>query len=242
MKWLRTNLRRKCPICGKPDWCLIHPEGTAVICMRTQSPSRKEMADGTQGWIHDITGKSQPRGYAPEEFAITLNVAAIMDRYQKQTHIVELERTACELGVRPEAVVQMEMAWCAKSRAWAFPMRDGKDRLIGIRLRTSEGKKFAIRGSRSGIFIPRDLTGDGPLLIVEGPTDTAAALTLGYDAIGRPSCSGGGPYILTFLRQLRREVVIFADIDQAGRDGAVRLADQIAAKGYRVRIITPLTG
>jgi hypothetical protein len=49
-RWLRTNKKRRCPICGAPDWCGISEDGTAAICMRT--PSEKKVAKS--GWLHRL--------------------------------------------------------------------------------------------------------------------------------------------------------------------------------------------
>ena len=39
-----------CPICRKPDWCLISEDGNACICARTQS----DQPAGKAGWLHKI--------------------------------------------------------------------------------------------------------------------------------------------------------------------------------------------
>lgn len=41
--WRRVTRAELCPVCGRPDWCLVTgPEGglTAAICARTESPKR----------------------------------------------------------------------------------------------------------------------------------------------------------------------------------------------------------
>jgi DNA primase len=122
-------------------------------------------------------------------------------------------------------------------------MCDGKHRPIGIRLRAENGKKWAIRGSRNGLFWPEDLTGSGPLLVCEGPTDTAALLDLGYDAIGRPSCVGTIEAIVEAVRRPhRRHVIVVADADGPGMDGADCLARSLSEAGYCPKVIWPTQG
>jgi 5S rRNA maturation endonuclease (ribonuclease M5) len=73
------------------------------------------------------------------------------------------------------------------------------------------------------MFLPRGWN-DNPkkgVLVCEGPTDTAAALDLDFSAIGRPSCLGGTALITEAVST--RRVVIVADDDGPGMDGAVRL-------------------
>jgi DNA primase len=48
--WLRVNRQNPCPICRKPDWCLISYDRNACICARTQSDNRA----GDAGWLHSI--------------------------------------------------------------------------------------------------------------------------------------------------------------------------------------------
>ena len=128
-------------------------------------------------------------------------------------------------------------------RAWSFPMRDASGDVVGIRLRRRDGRKFAVKGGRDGLFIPTDLPKGDPLLIAEGPTDTAALLDLGLSVIGRPNCLGGSGLIVQLLkRRASREVAIVADGDAAGRRGAENLASILALYIPDVRIVAPPAG
>jgi hypothetical protein len=49
-KWIRVNRYNPCPICGKPDWCLISRDGEAAICARIESD--KPAGHMGAGWIH----------------------------------------------------------------------------------------------------------------------------------------------------------------------------------------------
>src|SRR5205807_2246215 len=120
----------------------------------------------------------------------------------------------------------------------------------GIRLRTGDGRKFSVRGGHEGLFVPAELTGVGPLLLAEGPTDTAALLDLGFDAIGRPNNSGGkGPLVALVCRLRPTEVVIVADndgpgadSDGPGRDGALDLARRLVIQVPRLQVLAPPPG
>ena len=54
----------KCPICGKPDWCLVSrdkPENpTEVICPRSEYKTKESQQVGKAGWLH-ILDKQQAR-------------------------------------------------------------------------------------------------------------------------------------------------------------------------------------
>src|SRR5207248_11062007 len=45
-----VSRERPCPVCGKPDWCLVAEDGTAAICQRVGSGKRC----GEAGWLHRL--------------------------------------------------------------------------------------------------------------------------------------------------------------------------------------------
>ncbi len=51
-KWVRVNRRNPCPVCGKPDWCLISGDGKAAICARIESD--KPAGNKGAGWLHRL--------------------------------------------------------------------------------------------------------------------------------------------------------------------------------------------
>jgi len=244
-QWSRVNRKHPCCICGKIDWCGTSPDGTLACCMRVKSdrPARNG------GWLHRVAGATPqalprvhvqaPRVAAPRE----IDWAAMLRRFKRDTRASEVERLAASLCVSPGSLFRFGIAWASPHRAWALPMCDALRETIGIRLRAENGKKWAVRGSCNGLFWPDDLTGTGPLLFCEGPTDTAALLDLGYDAIGRPSCAGAVELIVEVVCALhRRDVIIVADGDGPGIDGADRLARALTEAGRRPKVIRPLQG
>lgn len=98
--------------------------------------------------------------------------------------------------------------------------------VVGIRLRNERGK-FAVRGSRQGIFLA-NAAPQKTLFVCEGPTDTAAAVELGLFAVGRPNCCCGGVEIKVFARRHDcRRVVIISDNDKPGLDGARKVGGEL---------------
>jgi hypothetical protein len=244
-KWGRVNRKHPCCVCGKTDWCGVSPDGTLACCMRVKSnrPARNG------GWLHRITvalPAHAPRVYAPPPKPVPpslIDWAGMLDRFARDTRVAEVERLAVSLGVSPGSLSRLGIVWVTPRHAWGFPMRNAGGQVIGVRIRTKSGCKFAITGSHNGLFWPKDLTGTGPLLICEGPTDTAALLDLGYDAIGRPSCAGTVEAVVAVVLHLRRlDVVLVADADGAGVDGANRLAQMLTEAGCRPKIIQPVQG
>ena len=149
------------------------------------------------------------------------------------------------LGLPVWPLERLRVGWSNSDRASTWPMRNGTGDIVGIRLRNPQtAKKWSVTGSIAGLFYdPALLSVERPELvwIVEGPTDTAALLSIGFDAVGVPS-AGGGCDLLTDLarRILPKEIVIIADRDENGTGihGAERIADALMIIAP-VRIVTP---
>lgn len=261
-RWLRTKKNLKCPVCGRPDWCLIAPDNTAVICMRVSSDRPKRLRTGEEGYIHQMGSEVSrvvlPRSYVSEstEGGRFLNVAAVLRRYSLDTLDHDICAFAEKLGVSAESLRLLGMVWAKKYQAWAFPMRNGVRAPVGIRLRWEDGAKKAVKGSNQGLFIQDEMMGEGPILLPEGPTSTAATISLGFDAIGRPSCKGGNEELVTWYKAEggKRMLVVVGDHDEPkkrpdgtvfypGQEGAAKLAcDLVKAGIWNVRVIFPRVG
>lgn len=167
------------------------------------------------------------------------NMEALAAFYRQCVRESELKAFAESIGVSATSLTRLGIGF--DGDAWTFPMVDCDGATIGIRRRFADGKKLSVRGGREGLFIPTD-SGDLATLIVvcEGPTDTAAILDADHFAVGRPSCLGA----TAMVRQLigKRDVVIVADVDDAGRRGALKLAEDLIMPGRIVKVIEPLTG
>lgn len=244
VSWLRVSRTRPCPICHKPDWCSVAEDGSAACCMRIADGAQRHVDLGHGiGHIHQLNGHAHPappsRGLCPPPLPPVLDYPTILARWQRLTPRAALDELAASLGVNRGSLERLDACYCPERRAWAFPMHDGRRQVVGIRLRADDGRKFALPGSHAGAFIPSGLHSRSPLLICEGPTDTAAALTLGFQALGRPSCSGATEIVCDLLQAgRRRDVVIVADADGPGRYGAHRLADRLVGLCRYVKVIT----
>ena len=78
-----------------------------------------------------------------------------------------------------------------------------------------------------------------PVLIVEGESDTAAALTLGFQAIGKPSASGGHAHLVGVIAG--RDVIILGENDAgAGRDGMEKTFEAVkSAAKSAIKLMPP---
>jgi len=144
-----------------------------------------------------------------------IDAQAMWQRWFERTDHDQLDSFGVSLGVDTDCLKAIGCAWSTFG-AWAFPMREPNGKVIGIRLRNDKGDKWAVKGSKSGLFIPSDYSyiPDRVLYLVEGPTDLAAAMTIGLRAFGRAACLGQEDLILAYIAKLRVDrLVIVTDND-----------------------------
>jgi len=224
MSFERVSKLHPCPVCKKPDWCRVFGDGW-VECMRVQS----DMPAKSGGWMWRTSSGLRPpspqRGEGGSK-PPTINATKLMRDWLAATPATALAEFATSLGVSTPSLAAVGAAWAAPHSAWAFPMCDGYGNVVGIRLRNERGK-FAVRGSRQGIFLA-SVPAQKTLFVCEGPTDTAAAVELGLFAVGRPNCCCGGAEIKVFARRHDcRRVVIISDNDKPGLDGARKAGGEL---------------
>jgi phage/plasmid primase-like uncharacterized protein len=124
------------------------------------------------------------------------------------------ERHAAQLGVSVESLTTLGVVWSQSHGGWLWPMRNDAGTMTGMRVRTVDGDKWAVKGSTAGIFLP-SLTPQARVYAVEGGTDCAALLTLGLYAVGRHACLGQEEMLARFLVRVgAKECVIVADNDE----------------------------
>ena len=170
--------------------------------------------------------------------------AEMADRWFREMRPAWLRRAADLLGLPAEPLVRLRAGWAEPHRATSWPMSDAAGRVIGVRLRCPEtAKKWAVTGSRAGLFIPAGLACDGRrLFVAEGPTDTAALVSIDLPAVGVPSAGGAADLLARFVRERGPfDVALVADADGPGRGGAERLAEALLPI-VGVRLIEPPAG
>jgi len=244
--WTRVSKSKPCPVCKHSDWCGVSADGILAICMRVESarPSRNG------GWVHRL--RDTPPAYRPPikpPARPLTNCNALISQWRQATTELQLQSLADSIGVAHASLAELGAAWASSYSAWAFPMRDGAGQTIGIRLRSDAGKKWAVTGSREGLFYPERTPADHTAWICEGPTDAAAGLSIGLFAIGRPSCSGGTDALKALFRRLAiHRAIIVADYEEPktlpsgstwrpGAAGAARLSNSLPV--FTKMIFTP---
>jgi hypothetical protein len=211
--------------------------------MRVEAGSVKPTRNG--GFLHRLTESSARPAMIGIGISGTLRsmrheFSTLMSKHRAAVNPIRLGRLADALGLSRDSLNRLGIGWAADHRAWAFPMSNLVGNVLGIRLRHENGRKFAVRGGKEGLFMPADLAHGGELLITEGPTDCAAVLDLGFAAIGRPSCTGGVSLVVALVHSLKpSRVVIVSDADEPGQLGAAGLAAALGAHVAELRIIYP---
>jgi DNA primase len=248
-KWRRVSRGYPCPICGRPDWCAVASDDAAALCQRVESSKRIKDA----GWLHRLRDDGwRPIGSAVRFVSLSTPattafaaLGVLTEQYRAAVDPDRLQQHANSLGLSAGSLRRLNIGWSVDRRAWSFPMRNADGNVLGIRLRLSNGAKFAVKGGKDGLFLPAANGSDrsGPLLICEGPTDTAALLDMGFvDVAGRPSCTGGIKLLVNLIRRCPREVIVVSDGDVPGRRGADNLASVLVAYAPSVRVIAPADG
>lgn len=244
---IRVTRKTPCPICGRPDWCGISEDGAIAICMRIASTHPAKNG----GWVHKVAdGRARyvPPVARPPARPPLFSGQSLIKAWTAATSLTALYDLADVLGVSASSLADLGACWAALHDAWAFPMRDEHGGIIGIRLRSMTGRKWAVSGSREGLFYPVAKNTNPVAVVCEGPTDTAAALTIGLNVVGRPSCLGGLELFRNFVRARGvTQLIIITDNDDArrrpgggwwqpGQDGAAKLARHC---GLPCRIVVP---
>lgn len=193
--------------------------------MRVLSDRPKNLIDGSVGYLHAINGERTKAVTHREEKPVPiLNVSLLMDLWRKDRRGHRLDKLSIDLGVTTWSLEVLECVHAPYMDTWAWPMRDGNNSYTGIRLRKINGDKWAERGSHQGLFIPQ-VEPHKTVYLSEGPTDTAAMLSIGCYAIGRPNCCGGIAMIQEAVKRLGiRRAVIVSDLDDPGLRGAQTLS------------------
>lgn len=262
-EWRPVSKDHPCPVCGHTDWCIYKINGEVCVCRRV--PSTRPCNTDSGGWTHFLvpfTGRSAPSA-APRPAARPAEapVENVSDYFNRIPLVCggRTQRDLCaklgkDLGLPEDVLFALDWRWDPKRRAVAIPMREPLGEVVGIRYRDiATGRKWALRGSKDGLFFdPQFVAYDpGELVVCEGPTDQAAATVTGMWPVGRSCCTSGARHLRELVRiQGVRRVTIVADDDppkpkpgggtwRPGYDGAKALG---AALGVPYRIVLPPDG
>jgi len=247
--WHRVTRANPCEVCGRPDWCGRSDDGL-IRCMRgggTPSGMKLIREDAEGGRLYAPIDSSsrptpppRPRKRKPRIDWTARHAAGRAELYPGELH----DFADVELGLSGEGVEALEPTII--DDRYAFPERDAEGNIIGLVRRGIDGANRCVKGSSRGLTYQHPLPSTDPVLIVEGASDCAAAIEAGFNAIGRPSASGGADLLAKLLRG--REVIVAGENDRKpdgqwpGRDGAQRIADRLRLVCRSVRVMFPPEG
>ena len=264
LNWRQAGRDEPCPDCGKYDRYSIASDGTSRChrCDQTHRAGKGER-NGIAYIRRAHRPKVTRQGPAPKNVpvkampqakaAVQVDWSAEHDRLRAAMTHERLSLLAESTGVPADAWLQLLPGWAdrddlrrlrAGGAGWAddppegafvFAERDGRGRIIGLSLRTVDGRKGFCRGGGRGLTVPDNLHKvDGPVLAVEGAGDVAACVALGLRAVGRPNNRGGAADLAEMLDGMPLLVAGENDAKPGGawpgRDGAKAVAEQVASR------------
>ena len=219
MGLIRVTREHPCPVCEKTEWCSVSENGEMIVCMRSES---ERQASGGSGWIHFSTDPHAPpiesKRVHPKLSPSECESLA-RECYQSPDSPSVRAGLSESLGVSVSALESLRVGAGRdyNGRCWSsWPCRDGSGQVIGLTRRYQDGSKKTFPGSRAGVFCRRDwYAAKGPVLILEGGSDVAAAIDAGLCAIGRPSNTGGAAFLSEALQAhaSRRAVLVIGEND-----------------------------
>lgn len=183
----------------------------------------------------------------PTEEKLTCEIATgLADQFYEFAPDSLIKKLSSQIGVSIQSLNALRCGYNTDRNVYTFPMRNWDFSICGIRTRALDGTKKAIERSKEGLFAPaltnqRSMWNEA-VMIVEGPTDCAAALDLGFYSIGRPSCTGASEQTIKFLLHIKpKYVIVVSDNDGPGLAGSQKLCEKIKSetKFKCTRIVLP---
>ena len=141
----RVSAANPCPVCKKPDWCLVAPDGSAAICHRIES----EKKCGEAGWLHRLGGSvpysspKQPTDVGTDWRARAAKFAANLDADRCAKFAADLKLPADALDALP--LLGFNPA-DSHGACYTFAECDAAGNVVGL-LRRWDGAAFRSMGA-----------------------------------------------------------------------------------------------
>lgn len=203
---------------------------------------------GEAGYLHRLA--SRPVPWRPQARRVVVapapaDVSALALEYHAAADLGgHLDRLAGDLGLSAESLRRFSVGWCARENCSTWPMSDAAGRVVGINRRFWDSEKHIIPGHRAGLYLPNDppAPAGSMLAVCEGASDAVAGRDLGFECVGRFSCTHGARLLVELLKARRPgTVVIFGDSDEPGRRGAESLSSALLPYVPTLKVVAPPT-
>lgn len=252
--WIDVTASEPCRVCRGRNWCGYTVGQQHVICCRRHNsspelgvgvrridkagqpyylyfqreggsyPGKSSTVDDRPGYVAD-TSPNERSDYLEERFA------KLRSHFTFTAH----DALARELGLPLRHLdrfpgIGWEPGTPSRPGAWCFPEVDGFGVLIGLSYRRGASKYSEAGGFTRGLTVPVGWADrSDPILIVEGASDSLAALDAGLCAIGRSSCRAD----VSKLAALLKDVAVERDIVFVGENDRNRQTHVKDAVTYR---------
>ena len=124
--WREVSKGEPCPICEKPDWCLITgPEGSieAAVCMRVESSNQRDNG----GYLHRLRENDNARNWSPSPRSSS---PARKEKPKGKSY-----------ATASEAVKSLECYLGKRTKDWTYHDADGEPIGMVLRWDQPDGKK-----------------------------------------------------------------------------------------------------
>jgi hypothetical protein len=174
-KWQRVSLRDVCPICGKPDWCLVSGDRAIAACMRIEIGAFKTKTGRTGQTYYFHRLNSQPVSIAPspKNAGQMPQLASVETRHRIYSALLAaLPLTAAHrtgLGRRglPEAEIDRRRYASLPVRGRARIAQELLDRfgdallsVPGFYVKQTDSRPYVTIAGAAGLLVPvRDMNG-----------------------------------------------------------------------------------
>lgn len=183
----------------------------------------------------------KPSNYRESDVKSEKDFNALHDEYFKEEFCRGYgEGLGKKWDVKPTVIWECGCGW--DNNAHTFPMYNQNNEVIGIQRRFPNGFKCMVEGSRLGLFVPNTLSGGEIVFIAEGVSDLCCLLDLGFEGIAKPNALVGNDLVYNWLKKHKpywKKVVVIADRDKAGIEGANALTLHIDSIGDRSVVFVP---
>lgn len=208
--WRRARRGDPCPICQRETSCSQSPGGLR-FCWGASGDANgwkflRKLDNGFSLYVHSDQARGDPE---PARHRGKCKPAQSDDKLTHEQLFSLLERHRCkrtdwrffadQLSIHPGGLSRIGAGRVpgrgpeSAGGYWLTPERDENGLLVGLQRRFDDGTKKAYPGGSRGLCYPfvTDGLNTSVILVVEGHSDTAAAVGLGLFAVGRPSNVGG---------------------------------------------------
>jgi DNA primase len=149
-----------------------------------------------------------------------------------------LESLSTELHVTELSLERLDLGYWRSKGCYMFPLKSPSDKTVGVLRRFNDGKKFLVKGSSIGLYLPTDFHWEPTYtMVAEGGSDTAALLDMGFNAVGRYNVDTCFDLLAELLPGHKVTIIMDNDKDGRGAAGAFALQTYLRSQFVESQIL-----